>query len=153
MSPIWFCVFWVSFQQPMNVLPGDPIIDVDARDLDGQTDALPDLLDTSLCWVLSVGCDKCLEAYRHINELYVDQFHTVLLFLDEADEVDRFIRRNPTTALVRLVTHEQLKPYRIEKVPALLLYKESRLAYAFYGPLTAERAHKMNAWFHDHLGL
>jgi len=127
--------------EPMKVVSGDPALNVAVRTLDGQPRQLEHLLDTSLCWVLSTECRRCREAYIHINTLFANQYRTVILFPDGGDQVEDFLAENKPNAAVYLVEPSTLEPYSISTVPALLLYRKSRLAYAFHGPVHKERAH------------
>ena len=135
--------------EPMNVLPGDPIIEAKIHNLSGDSFELKDVLDTSLCWFLSVDCGACQQAYTHINNVFAERYHTIVVFIDPKESVKAFLRQNPPETQIYVVDQAQLKPYAIKTVPALLLYRESNLSYAFHGPLHEEGAHKMVNWFED----
>jgi len=139
----------------IKVLPDDPVIAIQVQDLQGKEFTLPDVLDTSFCFILSTACPQCQEALSSIETLFTEQQHTVILFLDTAEQVKRFLaKRGPRHANLDIYTVEEseLTPYNVKFIPALLSYKKSLLTFAFYGPLPRERAQRMVDWYGRQFG-
>ena len=141
MTGIIFLLLTWGGPEPMNVSPGDPIINVPITTLDGTQLKLKDALHNSMCFIISTDCPHCLDALPIIMSQFSETYHTTILFLDPVDKVRAFLKKRPLDEKIDFYTvnHKDLKPYNIKTIPALLGYKAGRLRLAFHGPLNPER--------------
>ncbi|MDJ0835197.1 MAG: hypothetical protein QNK37_01700 [Acidobacteriota bacterium] len=128
--------------EPIHVKPGDPVIDLKIRTLDGRSVALTQVLDNSFCFFLSPNCPACMDALPYLQQAFVD-YHVVLIFIDETPEIDRWIRRQNFSQDVYLVKAGDLEPFNIKTLPALLAYRDQKLKFGFHGPIDAGKCRKM----------
>ena len=138
-----FCLFFLSDSpEPMKVKPGDPVLKIQINTLAQNTLQLDQVLDSSLCFILSLDCRYCQDAMAIVTSTFADAHHTAILFVDAPAKVKLFLKNNPLPSGIDtyLVNPKELKPHNINTMPALLGYKRGRLKLAFHGPLDQEKA-------------
>ena len=135
---ISLCLICLGDPEPMNVYPGMPVLDIVIEDLEGRSYALDVVVDDSFCFVLSTHCPDCLEAMRTIQTMIAPTYHTLFLFVDPVEAVNRHLGAHPIVSEnidIYTIDFDQLKPYNVKYLPTLFAYKNSHLKVGFYGRL------------------
>ena len=120
----------------IKVTPGDPIIDLEIQTLQGQKLRLDQAIDSSFCFILGTSCKRCEEALINIQRMIVGKHHVAMLFPESPVKVREFAAKHADLlegVEIYAVDPQQLEPYNIKIVPALLCYSQSRLTLAFHG--------------------
>ena len=139
---LWLMMAFSEGPEPMDVKPGDPVLDIDITDLDQRSFKLYQVLDSSMCFILSLDCSHCTKALPIISQSFAANHHTAILFVDAQEKVRGFLEEAdlPREIDVYLVRAEALQPHRIKTLPALLGYRHGHLKLAFHGPLDQKKA-------------
>jgi len=136
------CCTTLLASEPMNVRVGEPPLDVMLEPITGG-EAIPmkQTVADTLSFFLSVHCGHCQTAMETIAEHFVDRFHVIYVFLDPREEVETFLesRDLPAGVAAYLIDPDVLDPYNIRTLPAVLVYRESKLHFAFHGTITDEK--------------
>ena len=146
-----FILFLFTYEEPMAVKPGDPILPITVLNMQQETINLPDIMASSMCFILSLDCRFCTDALSVIKTTFSKNHHTIILFNDPWQEVKQFLKqeKSPENVGIFVVDHRKLTPYKITTLPALLAYYKSKLRLGYYGPIDLERAKMIdNAYFH-----
>ena len=138
----------ILFQEPepIAVTPGDPIIDLTIETLDGKKLTLDQVADDTFCFFLSTDCPSCREAVPFIQRELGD-YHVVLLFVKEDKESRAWIKSLNPGLDGYLVRRQDLAPFNIKTLPALLAYRDSKLKIGFHGTVNAAKCRRMAAFF------
>ena len=134
---------------PVNALPGDPIIDLNLKTLDGRPAKLDQVLDSSFCFFLSTGCPACKDALPVLEQAF-DDHHVVLVFVEESAETATWVRSQNFSFDTYLVKSKDLEPFNIKTLPALLAYRDQKLKFGFHGVINAHKCQRMRGLFESH---
>ncbi len=98
-----------------------------------------------------VHTNACKEAINVVDSYFPNKHDTIFLFLDSVENVKEFLQNHPLNENIRIyhVEHNELLPYKIKTLPAILGYYQSMLQLGYYGPIDFERAKMLeNAFLH-----
>ncbi len=135
MVPFILLLPFFADTKPMKVVIADPVIELEIQSLDGTYYSLDQVAENSFCFFLSLDCSYCLEAISQAR-IHFSQRHCIFLFLSEKKAVEEFLKSNSGLShddAYLIIDPDQLKPYAIETIPALLAYKDSKLRAAVHG--------------------
>lgn len=135
--------------KPMQVSLGDPILAVELKNMMNESLAMDQLLSDGLCFFLINSCGECETAVKNIVEVLAPLYPCFLIYLDEIPETIKSDRKI-NSEYVFSINSKSLRPYEIESFPALLVYREEKLIYAYHGPVDKLWAKKFGIIFQNH---